>query len=300
MTELVNPDGLRPGTPGVPRLLTVHAHPDDESSKGAGTVRRLVDDGGEAVLVTCTGGEAGEILNPAMQRPEVEADLPNVRRDELASAAAAIGFSQVVLLGHRDSGMPDTPPNAHPEAFANVALDESVAQLVQVIRTARPHVVLTYADDQQGYPHPDHLRVHDISVPAFARAGDPSWRPELGPHWKPLKLYYSVWSRKRVIESHEKFLELGLESPYDDRWLNRPWSDERISTHIDVAGTYQIRKAALLAHATQIDPSSPFWFGLPDEIAETIYPYEDYILAASNVDRTLPESSLFAGIDDLT
>ena len=103
-----------------------------------------------------------------------------------------------------------------------------------------------------------------------------------------------------MLESHAKFLELGLESPYDDRWLNRPWSDERISTHIDVAGTYQTRKAALLAHATQIDPTSKFWFGLPDEIAETIYPYEDYILAASHVEPAVPESSLFAGISDLT
>lgn len=299
MTRLIRPEELAPGRPDVRRLLTVHAHPDDESSKGAGTVRRVVDDGGQAVLVTCTGGEAGEILNPAMQHPEIEADLPAVRRSELQAAAEAIGFEQVVLLGYRDSGMPDTPPNAHPDAFANVPLDDEVAVLVRLIRTARPQVVLTYSDDQKGYPHPDHLRVHDISLPAFDLAADPDWRLDLGEPWAPSKLYYSVWSRRRILESHEKFLELELESPYDEHWLDRPWAEDRITTQIDVDGTYQVRKSALQAHATQIDPTSPFWFGLPDEVAETIYPFEDYILAKSRVPVCPPETDLFAGITDL-
>jgi mycothiol S-conjugate amidase len=104
-------------------LLTVHAHPDDESSKGAGTVARYHDEGVRTVLVTCTGGEAGDILNPAMDRPEVAADLPAVRRRELARAAEIIGYDEVVMLGYRDSGMPGTPANEHPEAFANAPLD---------------------------------------------------------------------------------------------------------------------------------------------------------------------------------
>lgn len=300
MAPLIEPHQVNPGKVGVPRLLSVHAHPDDESSKGAGTVWKLTGGGGEAVLVTCTGGEAGDILNPAMQRPEVEADLPEVRRAELERAATAIGYDQVVMLGYRDSGMPDTPPNKHPEAFANVDLDDEVALLVGIIRTARPHVIITYGDDQQTYPHPDHLRVHDISIPAFKRAGDASWRPELGEPWMPLKLYYSVWSRRRIEEFHAKFLELGLESPYDARWLGRPSQDERITTHYDVRGSYGVRKAALIAHATQIDPTSPFWFGLPDEVAADIYPFEDYILAESRVETELPETDLFAGITDFS
>ncbi|MBS1848898.1 MAG: mycothiol conjugate amidase Mca [Actinobacteria bacterium] len=300
MVLAVDHTSTRPGTSGVRRLLSVHAHPDDESSKGAGTVRRLVDAGGEALLVTCTGGEAGDILNPAMNRPEIEADLPAVRLRELDRATDAIGYQQVVLLGYRDSGMPDTEPNKHPDAFANQDFDTEVARLVGIIRTFRPHVVVTYGDDQTHYPHPDHLRVHDISVPAFDRAGDPTWYPDQGRPWTPSKLYYSMWTRERIVAFHEKFLELGLESPYDDRWFERPEVEPGSTTRVDVAGTYAARKAALIAHATQIDPGSPFWFGLPDDVAATVFPFEVYRLARTRVAVPDVEVDLFAGVEDLS
>ncbi|HEU5083148.1 MAG TPA: PIG-L family deacetylase, partial [Acidimicrobiales bacterium] len=161
-------------------ILTVHAHPDDESSKGAATIAWYRSQGVRTVLVCCTDGAAGDILNPAMDRPEVKADLPAVRREELARAAEIIGYDEVVHLGYRDSGMPDTEANAHPEAFANADLDEAVGRLVEVLRRERPQVVVTYGDDQSGYPHPDHLMVHDVTMPAVERAADTDWRPELG------------------------------------------------------------------------------------------------------------------------
>ena len=222
-------------------LLTVHAHPDDEASKGAGTVARYHAAGVRTVLVTCTGGEAGDILNPAMDRPEVVADLPAVRMRELARAAEIIGYDEVVLMGYRDSGMPDTPPNADPRAFANAPLDEAVGRLVEIIRRERPQVIVTYPDDQSGYPHPDHLRVHDISVLAFDQAGDPAAHPGLNEPWQPLKLYYSVWSRKRIELMHAKYLELGLESPFSDDWFKRPSQDDRITTAIDLEGFADVR-----------------------------------------------------------
>jgi mycothiol S-conjugate amidase len=277
-------------------LLTVHAHPDDEASKGAGTVARYHAAGVRTVLVTCTGGEAGDILNPAMDRPEIVADLPAVRRRELARATEIIGYDDVVLLGYRDSGMPDTPANADPQAFANVPLDEAVGKLVEVIRRERPQVIVTYPDDQSGYPHPDHLRVHDISVLAFEQAGDPDAHPGAGEPWQPLKLYYSVWSRRRIEAMHRRFGELGLESPFDDRWFERPSHDDRITTAIDLDGFNEVRLDALLAHETQIDPTSPFWFGLPREDQAAIHPYDDYILARSLVDTKVPEDDLFAGV----
>jgi mycothiol S-conjugate amidase len=277
-------------------LLTVHAHPDDEASKGAGTVARYHAEGVHTVLVTCTGGEAGDILNPAMDKPEVKADLPAIRLQELARAAEIIGYDDVVLLGYRDSGMPDTEPNAHPDAFANAELDAAVGRLVEVIRRERPQVIVTYGDDQKGYPHPDHLRVHDISIPAFERAGDPDAYPGAGDPWQPLKLYYTMWSRARIQAMHEKFLELGLESPFDEKWFERPSQDHRITTRIDVGEHDEARRAALLAHATQIDPESPFWFGLPPEIARTVHPYDDYALAWSHVPTNVPEDDLFAGV----
>jgi mycothiol S-conjugate amidase len=278
-------------------LMTVHAHPDDEASKGPGTVARYRGEGVHTVLVTCTGGEAGDILNPAMDKPEVKADLPAVRLRELARAARIIGYDEVVLLGYRDSGMPDTPPNSHPEAFANAPLEEAVGRLVEVIRRERPQVIVTYSDDQSGYPHPDHLRVHDISVLAFEQAGDPDAHPGTGEPWQPLKLYYSVWSRKRLAAMHQRFVDLGLESPFSDEWLNRPHQDDRITTSVDINGFNDVRIDALLAHETQVDPTSPFWFGLPREEQVSIHPYDEYVLARSLVDGGgTPETDLFAGV----
>jgi len=278
------------------RLLTVHAHPDDEASKGAATVARYHAEGVRCVLVCCTGGEAGDILNPAMDRPEVRERLHEVRMEELARSTAVIGYDEVVLLGYRDSGMPDMPENADPRCFARAPRDEAVGRLVEVIRRERPQVMVTYADDQEGYPHPDHLRVHDITIPAFDAAGDPDAFPEAGLPWQPLKLYYVAWSRARILAMHQKFIDLGLTSPFDDKWFERPDHDHRITTRLDVTDHDDVRRGALIAHATQIDPESPFWFGLPPGVVA--YGYDDYILARSLVDTATPEDDLFAGVRD--
>jgi mycothiol S-conjugate amidase len=287
------------------RLLAVHAHPDDESSKGAGTIAKYHDEGAWCVLVCCTGGEAGDILNPAMDTPEVKADIANVRRRELEQAAEILGYDELVWLGYRDSGMPDSPENADSRSFAAAELDDAVERLVAIIRRARPHVMITYPDEQSRYPHPDHLRVHEISDIAFDAAGDPERFPDAGEPWQPSKLYYTTWSRDRIVAMHEKMLELGLESPYT-RWFEPPPDDAPpppppppITTRIEVGAYYGHRKGALLAHATQIDPESPFWFALPDDVAATVYPYDDYTLARSLVDSEPPEDDLFAGVREL-
>ena len=286
-------------------LLTVHAHPDDESSKGPATVAKYHHQGVRTVLVCCTGGEEGEILNPAIDLPEVRADIAAVRRRELAAAAAIIGYDEVVHLGYRDSGMAGTPPNEHPDCFAQAPLEEAVGRLVAVLRRERPQVVITYGEDQQGYPHPDHLRVHEVTVAAFEAAGDPVAFPGTGEPWQPLKLYYSGWVGARIKAMHDKFGELGLDSPFDDAWLERANAGlGEYSTVIDVSAHTEVRRLALLAHATQVDPTSPFWFGLPPEVARTIHPVDEYELA-----RTVPplaaagalgrEVDLFAGVRDL-
>jgi mycothiol S-conjugate amidase len=264
-------------------ILTIHAHPDDESSKGASMIAKYADEGVHTVLVCCTGGELGDIANPAMDKPGVLENLTEIRRQELANAVKIIGFHKVEMLGYLDSGMAGSEGNNDPTCFHQAPMDEAIGRLVAIIRRERPQVIVTYADDQQGYPHPDHLKVHDISNPAFDRAGDEAWYPEAGEPWQPLKLYYSTWAQARAVAMHEKFLESGMESPYDDKWLNRPWQDHRITSKIDVGDYYDVRTNALLAHATQIDPTSPWWFGFPEEVARTIYPYDDYILARSLV-----------------
>jgi mycothiol S-conjugate amidase len=264
-------------------LLTVHAHPDDEASKGPGTVARYHAEGVHTVLVCCTGGEEGDILNPAMESPEVRANLPAIRRQELEAATKIIGYDEVVLLGYRDSGMPGTEANARPEAFANAPLDEAVGRLVAVVRRARPQVMVTYPDDQSEYPHPDHLRVHEISMIAFDAAGDPDRFPEAGEPFAPSKLYYNRWPRQRMREMHEKFLELGMDSPNDEKRLARMERDEPVTTTISLAGFEDVRSDALRAHATQVDPTSPHWFGLPPEVLRTVYPYDDYFLVRTRV-----------------
>lgn len=290
-------------------LLTVHAHPDDEASKGPGTVARYHAEGVRTVLVCCTGGEEGDILNPAMDRPEIRGNLPEVRRGELFDAAQVIGYDEVVLLGYRDSGMPGTEANKNPEAFANVPLAQAVGRLVAVIRRTRPQVVVTYPEEQHEYPHPDHIRAHEVAMAAFEAAGDPSRFSEAGAPWAPSKLYYTTWPRRRAREAHEKFLELGLESPYSDERLERMERDEPVTTTVALGDFTQVRDDALRAHATQVDPTSPYWFGLPPEVMRTIYPFDDYFLARSRLDgaagstdgrtasqQPLVEDDLFAGL----
>ena len=142
------------GVPDPLCLLTVHAHPDDESSKGAGSVALYHAQGIHTVLVCCTGGEEGEVLNPAMDTPEVHARLADLRREELGAAAAVIGYDEVVMLGYRDSGMAGPDPMPNPGSFAQAPLDEAVERLVAIVRRARPQVIVVYPRRPEGYPTP--------------------------------------------------------------------------------------------------------------------------------------------------
>ncbi|WP_420450711.1 PIG-L family deacetylase [Ilumatobacter sp.] len=297
-------------TAGEPlSLLTVHAHPDDEASKGAPTVARYGAEGVRTVLVCCTGGEEGDLQNPSLREegqpfhdmtPEQERELvASMREAELTASAEVIGFDEVVMLGYRDSGMADTEPNQHPDCFHQADLDEAVGRLVEIVRRTRPQVIITYGDDQKGYPHPDHLRVHDISVLAFERAGDAGWYPELGEPFQPSKLYYAVWAKARILAVHEAMLAHTGESPFSDEWLEREGQDHRITTRIDVSDYQWARTAALRAHATQVDPGAGWWFGLDDDQLAETYPWEDWILARSE-SGSIPdddgERDLFAGV----
>lgn len=254
-------------------------------------------EGVRTVLVCCTGGEEGDILNPAMDTPEVRADIGRVRLAELKASTDIIGYDDTVLLGYRDSGMPDSDSNKNPASFAQAPLDEAVGRLVEAVRREKPQVMITYGDNQNEYPHPDHLRVHEISVLAFDSASDPDRYPEAGPPFSPSKLYYSVWSGERFRKIHEKFVELGIESPFDDRWLKRMTMTEPFTTTIDITGFTHVRADALKAHATQVDPNSPFWFGLPPEVMRDIHPVDEFRLAQSRVGPTdVTEEDLFSGL----
>ena len=272
-------------------VLSVHAHPDDEASKGAATMAKYVAEGVRTVLVTCTGGEAGDILNEEADSEEARTDLHAVRMRELDESVRIIGYHRLYLLGYRDSGMPDTDHNAHPDNFANADLDEAVGRLVEIVRAERPQVLIGYPDGRDGgYGHPDHIRVHDITVLAFDRAGDPDWYADLGAPWQPLKLYSSGgFSRDRIVKMHEYFTSRGEESPFA-QWIerlpaNRP---DTTTTRIDIGDYIHIGREALLAHRTQVAPTG-FFFRVPHEVAREIHPYEDFVLERSLVESTVPE-----------
>lgn len=285
------------------RLLHVHAHPDDESSKGAATTARYVAEGVRVVVATCTGGELGSILNPAMDRPDIVANVSAVRRREMDRARDILGIEQV-WLGFADSGLPegDPLPPLPDGCFALMDPHAAAEPLVRLIRDLRPQVVTTY-DEFGGYPHPDHIQCHRVTMRAVELAADPAAWPEHGDAWQVAKVYYQhTFNHPRMLALHEAMLARGLESPYADRLAH--WSDDgrapasRITTSVPCADWFAVRDQALLAHATQIDPHGP-WFMVPLDMQKDVWPTEEFELV---VDRTgvraegAVEDDLFAGI----
>jgi mycothiol S-conjugate amidase len=288
------------------RLMAVHAHPDDESSKGAATMAKYVREGAGVLVATMTGGERGDILNPAMDRPEVKANLPAIRREEMARAREILGVEQR-FMGFVDSGLPEGDPKPPlPEgSFALTPLEVAAKPLVQAVREFRPHVILTY-DENGGYPHPDHVMTHKVAVEAFEAAADPDRYPGTGEPWQPLKMYYFVtFHQEKYVALHEEMLRRDMDSPYvkifeerEERLRKRAemgLRDYEITTKVNAADYFEIRDQALLAHATQIDPNSS-WFACPIDVQRAAWPTEDYHLARSLVDTELPEDDLFAGV----
>ncbi len=284
------------------RLMAVHAHPDDESSKGAATMARYVDEGVDVLVVTCTGGERGSILNPALQgRADIEANIARIREAEMRHAREILGVRQA-WLGFVDSGLPEGDPLPPlPEGcFALQPVEVAAERLVTQIRGFRPHVVTTY-DENGGYPHPDHIMCHKITMAAFEAAPDPDAYRDAGDPWQPLKLYYDVgWSRERTLALHGAMVERGLESPYEEvmqRWFagESKRLEPKITTQVPCGDWFERRDAALIAHATQVDPEGWF-FKVPLDIQREAWPTEDFELVRSLVETSIPEDDLFAGV----
>jgi mycothiol S-conjugate amidase len=287
------------------RLMHVHAHPDDESSKGAASTAKYVAEGVDVHVVTCTGGERGSILNPKMDRPDVLDNITAIRRQEMETARQILGVRQD-WLGFVDSGWPEGDPKPPlPEGcFGLVDPQVAAEPLVRLIRSFRPHVLTTY-DENGGYPHPDHIMCHNVSMAALEAAADPDRFPEAGEPWQVLKVYYQHgFNRPRTLALHEAMLAEGIESPFTDRleeWKPDPAHDARITTRVPCGDYFEVRDRALIAHATQIDPDG-FFFKAPLELQKRVWPTEEFELVSSQVETELPEDDLFAGIrgrDDL-
>ena len=253
-------------------------------------------------VATCTGGERGSILNPGFDHPGI-IDNPEligvIRREEMDRAREILGIKQD-WLGFVDSGWPEGNPKPPlPDGcFAAVPLAEAAEPLVRLIRSFKPHVLTTY-DETGGYPHPDHIKCHEISVLAFEAAADPDAYPDCGEPWQVSKLYYQLrWSFARMKAIDDEMTKHGLENPFAERLRTWVFNDEdakRLTTRVQCADYFPVRDKALLAHATQIDPLG-FWFAIPHEVQAAAWPTEDFELVKSVVKTSIPEDDLFAGL----
>ncbi|TFB84843.1 mycothiol conjugate amidase Mca [Cryobacterium algoricola] len=280
--------------------MAVHAHPDDESSKGAASYAYYRSRGAEVMVVSCTGGEGGSILNEALaDNAMAQRDMAGLRRLEMRQAQLALGIEHR-WLGYQDSGMNEdgsVPANS----FSTIDLEFSAEPLVRIIREFRPQVLITY-DENGGYPHPDHIRCHEVSMEAYRAAADPARYPDDGEPWQIDKLYYDrIFNLERI---DALFLLLSVKEPESP--LLEPLGEARdwmknypdlATTHVPVGDFLEARDAALRAHASQVSPTSSFFFW-PNDLIREAWPYEDFQLVESKVDTVMPESDLFAGIQD--
>ncbi len=292
-----------------PCLLTVHAHPDDESEFGAGSVVRYHRAGTRTVLVCCTDGGEGRVPNPDISSVDDRTDVIVMRREELRRAAAIVGYDEVVLLGYPDSGAVDRVDRPA-SCFAELPLDEEVVRVVEVIRHERPQVVVTYSDDQRAYPHPDHIRAHEVAVRAFDAAGVASAWPHAGPPWQPSKLYYTVTSRERRRSVNERYASLGMDAPFSadasgglqgrgDPGMAPPQS--RVTTVIDVTSYVHLWIEGMRAHRSQLRPAKDRLLRIPAEVADEVFGHEEFVLARDLTGRGAlaeVETDLFAGVHD--
>jgi mycothiol S-conjugate amidase len=282
------------------RLLVAFAHPDDEVFGAGGTIALAAKQGVDVTLVLATGGEEGEIVNPEMRGVVSLPDLPAVRQDELACSQHKLGINRIVKLEYRDSGMADSLSSRDSVAFSNQDRDDVTRRLVSVIRDLRPHVICTEPEDG-GYGHPDHIALHFATVLAFERAGDPSWYPDAGEPWTPLKLYFSTWSQSMFRRLQAGYAAHGLEFRFgtgmviiDDGTLPGR-SDEEISAVIDTHATVHTKIDAMRCYKTQIMPDF-FFFTAPEAVIIDVLSREYFILGASRVPTQKHESDLFEGI----
>ena len=302
--------------------MAVHAHPDDESSKGAATYAYYLDRGVDVMVVSCTGGERGSVLNEGLEpRIWAERDMAGLRRVEMTAAQAAVGFEHR-WLGYADSGWIE-PGSGDPlpvNSFGAIPVETSAAPLVKLIREFKPQVLVTY-DEQGGYPHPDHIRCHEISAFAYEAAADPEAYPETGPAWAVSKLYYDRIMNPAKFEAVFELLtaeepespvlkQLGeIRERMNERAAAEASAAEAAGSSSDApvpapvlvsipaVDFFDVRDAALRAHASQVAPDHPFFFW-PNDLQKRAWPYEDFELARARIEVPSPETDLFDGVSD--
>jgi N-acetyl-1-D-myo-inositol-2-amino-2-deoxy-alpha-D-glucopyranoside deacetylase len=285
-------------------VLFVHAHPDDESMGTGGTIARLAAEGARVDLVTCTDGAEGEIHDPSLDHDEARPRLAEIRAAELACSVAALGDGAIHqhLLGYRDSGMIGTDANGHPDSFWQSDTDESTRRLVEIVRSARPAVIVSY-DENGNYGHPDHINAAKIARQAYhASQGTP---------WAVSRFYEIAFHRDAWFSLMTEMKERGIELPWDmDSVADAPpadelnptnaaalgqvsdslaegsaesWeesfgrSDDEVTTRVDVSGFRDSKRRSMDCHKTQRQDLG-WLLDLPDDLADRALSTEFYVL----------------------
>ena len=278
------------------RILLVHAHPDDETINNGATMALYADRGAHVTLVTCTRGEEGEVLVPALSHlSSSEQDQLGTHREiELAGAMKALGVSDHRFLGaptvkFRDSGMMGTEQNNRPDVFWQTDVDVAAHILVEVIEEVKPHILITY-DEIGGYGHPDHIQAHRIAMEAAENAT-----------WTIPKIYWNTTPKSVIADGIEKMKALGSDFFGADNADDLPFAkdDEFVTTIIDGNNYVQAKMDAMAAHLTQIALDGPF-FALSNNIGLQVWGNEYYTLVRGErsgpFDEMGRETDLFAGI----
>ena len=279
-------------------MVFVGAHPDDETFGLGGTMAKYAAAGVRVYYACATRGEVGAADPEYLQGHASPGDM---RWSELECASKELGLAGVIHLGYRDSGMPGSADNQHPDALVMAPLAEVTGRVVKVIRQVRPQVVLTF-DPIGGYRHPDHIAIHQATVAAFAAAGDPQQFPEAGPAYRPQKLYFMVFPR-RLLRLAVRLLPLFRQDP---RHFGRNHDIDLVSlsdvefpthVHIDIRGEPQRRKeAASACHRSQLS-SGPRPGGVMYWIGRLIPQTETYMRVQPPAqDGQVHEKDLFEGV----
>ena len=272
--------------------MGIWAHPDDEAFGQAGTMARATAAGHPVAIVSATRGEEGEIADPQLASPE---NLGQVREQELRSACAAVGVTDVSFLDYRDGHLREADP------------DEATGRIVRHIRRFRPDVVVTFAANG-GYGHYDHMAVHQLALAAITAAADETRYPEqirdgLAPH-RVRKVYFGAMPRSRLVQMREAaqasggdFTPGGNAATIPIEEMGTP--DERITTVIVLNDEEFLRKLrALQAHATQMPKDSPWSRSSPEQMRQFMGRETLELAPAplSDRDYPTPEDDVFSGL----
>ena len=260
-------------------VLAAFGHPDDEGFGCGGVLAMLADRGARITMVCATNGDVGEISDPGLATPET---LGQVRREEMRRAMAVTGITDVRFLGYRDSGMAGTGDNNHPDSLMQAEPDRVVPRIVEVIREAKPDVVLTH-DPTGGYGHPDHVTIHSHVTQAFSLAADPGYQPDLAQGatpWQPGLLYWVCFPRSNFRRWWRQMQDAGITPPFASLEIDTVGTpDEIVTTVVDVAAYLDVKLASLHCHRTQISPNGAF-SQMPEQLLRESMSTEYFALAA--------------------